>query len=448
MAKENIPEFTVTTLSQSIKKTLETEFEYVRVKGELVRVSRPASGHVYFDLKDEKSILASVVWRGTRITERDLIEEGNEVVLVGRLSSFSGHSKYQIIVEDIQAAGMGALLAMLNKRREKLAGEGLFSKERKLNLPKYPISIGVITSISGAVIKDILNRVEARFYVKVIIFPVTVQGDNCAKEVMEGINFFHQEKVKNKELRPDLLIIARGGGSFEDLWPFNDENLVRAVSDAKIPIISAVGHETDVTLIDLVADVRAPTPTAAAEIALPNRNEVLGQLNHLSNNLKNNIEKITFLKMSLLSQFAARLKSPFQNLSEMKKSLTMSVLKLENLIKDAFSGMANDVKLLDKDLSAKLKQIFYFVSDTKKKLDKIDEASLKHLRKNFSKKSEDLLSISRLLESVSYKKVLSRGYSVIRDEDQKIVSTKSKLKDKSVLTIEWSDGKVRVKTDK
>jgi len=447
MAKENIPEFTVTTLSQSIKKTLETEFEYVRVKGELGRVSRPASGHLYFDLKDEKSILASVVWRGTRIIERDLIEEGNEVVLVGRLSSFSGHSKYQIIVEDIQAAGMGALLAMLNKRREKLAGEGLFSKERKLNLPKYPISIGVITSISGAVIKDILNRVEARFYLKVIIFPVTVQGENCAKEVMEGINFFHQEKVKNKELRPDLLIIARGGGSFEDLWPFNDENLVRAVSDAKIPIISAVGHETDVTLIDLVADVRAPTPTAAAEIALPNRNEVLGQLNHLSNNLKNNIEKITFLKMSLLSQFAARLKSPFQNLSEMKKSLTMSVLKLENLIKDAFSGMANDVKLLDKDLSAKLKQIFYFVSDTKKKLDKIDEASLKHLRKNFSKKSEDLLSISRLLESVSYKKVLSRGYSVIRDEDQKIVSTKSKLKDKSVLTIEWSDGKVRVKTD-
>ena len=152
--------------------------------------------------------------------------------------------------------------------------------------------------------------------------------------------------------------------------------------------------------------------------------------------------------MSLLSQFAARLKSPFQNLSEMKKSLTVSVLKLENLIKDAFSGMANDVKLLDKDLSAKLKQIFYFVSDTKKKLDKIDEASLKHLRKNFSKKSEDLLSISRLLESVSYKKVLSRGYSVIRDEDQKIVSTKSNLKDKSVLTIEWSDGKVRVKTDK
>ena len=145
MAKENIPEFTVTTLSQSIKKTLETEFEYVRVKGELGRVSRPASGHLYFDLKDEKSILASVVWRGTRIIEKDLIEEGNEVVLVGRLSSFSGHSKYQIIVEDIQAAGMGALLAMLNKRREKLAGEGLFSKERKLNLPKYPISIGVIT---------------------------------------------------------------------------------------------------------------------------------------------------------------------------------------------------------------------------------------------------------------------------------------------------------------
>ena len=448
MAKENIPEFTVTTLSQSIKKTLETEFEYVRVKGELGRVSRPASGHIYFDLKDEKSVLASIVWRGTRIIERDLIEEGNEVVLVGRLSSFSGHSKYQIIVEDIQAAGMGALIAMLNKRREKLASEGLFSKEKKLNLPRYPHSVGVITSISGAVIKDILNRVKARFHVKVIIFPVTVQGDNCAKEVIEGIHFFHQGKVQIKGLRPDLLIIARGGGSFEDLWQFNDENLVRAVSEAKIPIISAIGHETDTTLIDLVADVRAPTPTAAAEIALPNRAEILGTLNHLSTSLKNNVEKRTFLKMSLLNQFAAKLKNPYQNLNDMKKSLTMNVLKLDNIIKETFSTMSNKVKLLDKDLSLKLKQIFSLVSDTKKQVAFLDKDAFKHLSNTFSKKSEDLLAVSRLLESVSYKKVLSRGYSVIRDENEKIVSSKSQSKGKSALTIEWSDGKIRVRTDK
>ena len=448
MTKENIPEFTVTTLSQSIRNTLETEFEYVRVKGELGRISRPASGHIYFDLKDEKSILASVVWRGTKITKRDLIEEGNEVVLIGRISSFSGHSKYQIIVEDIQASGMGALLALLNKRREKLAGEGLFSKDRKFNLPKYPRSIGIITSISGAVIQDILNRVEARFRVSVIIFPVTVQGDNCANEVIEGIDFFHQEKVKTEGLRPDLLIIARGGGSFEDLWPFNDESLTRAVSEAKIPIISAIGHETDITLLDLVADVRAPTPTAAAEIALPNRTEILGQLDYLSTSLRNSAEKITLLKMSLLNQCSAKLKSPYQNLNEMKKSLTMNILKLDNLIKDAFSEMTNSVKLLDKDLSAKLKQIFYFVSNTKKRLTLLDEMALKHLWNNFSKKSEDLLSVSRLLESVSYKKVLSRGYSVIRDKDEKIVSAKSQLKSKSALTIEWSDGKATVRLDK
>ncbi len=448
MTKENIPEFTVTTLSQSIKRTLETEFEYVRVKGELGRVSRPASGHIYFDLKDEKSILASIVWRGTKITDRDLIEEGNEVVLVGRLSSFSGHSKYQIIVEDIQASGIGALLAMLKKRREKLTFEGLFSKERKLILPKYPLSVGVITSISGAVIKDILNRVQARFHVKVIIFPVTVQGNKCAKEVIEGIDFFHEEKVKTKGLRPDLLIIARGGGSFEDLWPFNDETLIRAVSEAKIPIVSAIGHETDITLLDLVADLRAPTPTAAAEIALPNRTEVLGQLNHLSTNLKNSTEKRTFLKMSLLNQFSAKLKGPYQNLNDMKKSLAMSVLKLDNHIKDAFSEMVNYVKLLDKDLSAKLKRISYSVSDKKKQLAVLDRLAFKHLRDKFNKKSEDLLSVSRLLESVSYKKVLSRGYSVIRDKDEKIVSTKSQLKNKSDLTIEWSDGKVRVRTYK
>tara|TARA_E500000075_G_scaffold65230_1_gene58879 strand:- start:12130 stop:13476 length:1347 start_codon:yes stop_codon:yes gene_type:complete len=448
MAKENIPEFTVTTLSQSIKKTLETEFEYVRVKGELGRVSRPASGHIYFDLKDEKSVLASVVWRGTRIIERDLIEEGNEVVLVGRLSSFSGHSKYQIIVEDIQASGIGALIAMLNKRREKLASEGLFSIEKKLKLPKYPLSVGVITSISGAVIKDILNRVAARFHVKVIVFPVTVQGDNCAKEVIEGIHFFHQQKVQSKGLRPDLLIIARGGGSFEDLWQFNDEDLVRAVSEARIPIISAIGHETDTTLIDLVADVRAPTPTAAAEIALPNRTEILRELNHLSASLKNNVEKRTFLKMSLLNQFAAKLKSPYQNLNDMKKSLTMNVLKLDNIIKETFSTMSNKVKLLDKDLSLKLKQIFYFVSDTKKQVALLDKDAFKHLSNTFGKKSEDLLSVSRLLESVSYKKVLSRGYSVIRDENEKIVSSKYQSKGKSALTIEWSDGKINVRTDK
>ena len=351
-------------------------------------------------------------------------------------------------MEDVQAAGIGALLAMLNKRREKLAAEGIFSEKRKLALPIYPLSIGVITSISGAVIKDILNRVEARFPLKVIIFPVTVQGDSCAKDVIEGINFFHQEKANTKGLRPDLLIIARGGGSFEDLWPFNDESLIRAVSEAKIPIISAIGHETDTTLLDLVADVRAPTPTAAAEIALPNRTEILGQLNYLSTNLRNSAEKIKLLKVSLLNQCSAKLKSPYQNLNDMKKSLTMNILKLDSIIKDAFSEMSNDVKLLDKDLSARLKQIFHYVSDTKKRLGLLDEMALKHLWNNFRKKSEDFMAVSRLLESVSYKKVLSRGYSVIRDEDEKIVSSKSQLKSKSALTIEWADCKVRVRVDK
>ena len=193
--------------------------------------------------------------------------------------------------------------------------------------------------------------------------------------------------------------------------------------------------------------MRAPTPTAAAEIALPNRTEILGQLNYLSTNLRNSAEKITFLKMSLLNQCSAKLKSPYQNLNDMKKSLTMNILKLDSIIKDAFSEMSNDVKLLDKDLSARLKQIFHYVSDTKKRLGLLDEMALKHLWYNFRKKSENFMAASRLLESVSYKKVLSRGYSVIRDEDEKIVSTKSQLKSKSALTIEWADGKVRVRAD-
>ena len=257
---QNAPEFTVSELSGAVKRVIEGEFGRVRVRGEIGRVSRPGSGHLYFDLKDDRATLAAIVWKGqaSRLALRP--EEGLEVIASGRLTTFPGQSKYQMIVDDIVPAGMGALMAMLEKRRAALAAEGLFDPARKQALPYLPTVIGVITSPSGAVIRDILHRLRDRFPSQVVIWPVAVQGDRCAPDVAAAIRGFNALAPGGPVPRPDLLIVARGGGSVEDLWGFNDEAVVRAAAESAIPLISAVGHETDTTLIDHAADRRAPTP--------------------------------------------------------------------------------------------------------------------------------------------------------------------------------------------
>ena len=271
----NTPEFTVSELSGAVKRMVEGEFSFVRVRGEVSRVSRPASGHLYFDLKDDRSVLAAVCWKGqaARLAQRP--EEGMEVVATGRLTTFPGASKYQMIVDDIAPAGVGALMAMLEKRRAKLTAEGLFDPARKRPLPYLPQVIGVITSPSGAVIRDILHRLRDRFPRRVLVWPVAVQGQACAPEVARAIAGFNALPVGGPIPRPDVIIVARGGGSIEDLWGFNEEAVVRAAAASAIPLISAVGHETDTTLIDFAADVRAPTPTAAAELAVPVRLDLI-----------------------------------------------------------------------------------------------------------------------------------------------------------------------------
>ncbi|ODM41541.1 exodeoxyribonuclease VII large subunit, partial [Cereibacter johrii] len=274
----NTPEFTVSELSGAVKRVIEGEFGLVRVRGEIGRVSRPASGHLYFDLKDDRAVMAAICWKGQagRLSVRP--EEGMEVVATGRMTTFPGQSKYQIIVEDMAPAGAGALMAMLEKRRAALAAEGLFDAARKRPLPFLPRVIGVVTSPSGAVIRDILHRLRDRFPSHVLIWPVAVQGEKCAPEVAAAIRGFNALPEGGPIPRPDLLIVARGGGSLEDLWGFNEEIVVRAAADSRIPLISAVGHETDTTLIDHAADRRAPTPTAAAEMAVPVRLELLAGL--------------------------------------------------------------------------------------------------------------------------------------------------------------------------
>ncbi|WP_323717420.1 exodeoxyribonuclease VII large subunit [Paracoccus aminovorans] len=277
-APSNAHEFTVSEISGAIKRTLEDQFGRVRVRGEIGRVSRPSSGHLYFDLKDERACIAAVTWKGQAARLSTRPEEGIEVIATGRLTTFPGQSKYQLIVDEIEPAGAGALMMMLEKRRKALAAEGLFDESRKRPLPFLPRVIGVVTSPSGAVIRDILHRLRDRFPTRVLIWPVAVQGQDCAPQVTAAIRGFNALPETGAIPRPDLIIVARGGGSLEDLWGFNEESVVRAAAESAIPLISAVGHETDTTLIDFASDRRAPTPTAAAEMAVPVRAELAARL--------------------------------------------------------------------------------------------------------------------------------------------------------------------------
>lgn len=278
LAAGNSPEYTIGELSGAIKRVIENEFGHVRVRAEVGRVSMPRSGHLYLDLKDDKAVMAGIIWKGVASKLDTMPEEGMEVIATGRITTFPGQSKYQIIIEDIKPAGMGALMAVLEKRKAALAVEGLFDPARKRPLPYLPEIIGVVTSPSGAVIRDILHRLRDRFPRKVLIWPVAVQGVKCAPEVTRAIEGFNRLTPGGALPRPDLIIVARGGGSVEDLWGFNEESVVRAAAASDIPLISAVGHETDTTLIDYASDVRAPTPTAAAELAVPVRHELMAYL--------------------------------------------------------------------------------------------------------------------------------------------------------------------------
>lgn len=262
----------------ALKRTVEDAFGHVRVRGEISGWKRAASGHCYLCLKDENAVIDGVIWKGQASALRFKPEDGIEVVATGRLTTYPGRSRYQIVIDRLELAGAGALMALLDKRRQALAAEGLFDAERKKRLPFLPRTIGVVTSPTGAVIRDILHRLADRCPSQVIVWPVPVQGDGAAQQIAAAVRGFDAFVPGGAVPRPDLLIVARGGGSIEDLWAFNEEEVVRAVADCSIPVISAVGHETDTSLCDFAADVRAPTPTAAAEIAVPVRADLLAQL--------------------------------------------------------------------------------------------------------------------------------------------------------------------------
>jgi exodeoxyribonuclease VII large subunit len=285
---DNAPAMSVSELSSALKRTVEERFGHVRVRGEISGFKRAASGHIYFSLKDENARLDAVMWKGGAARLPFAPEDGLEVVATGKLTTYAGRSNYQIVVESLEVAGEGAMMLLFEKLKARLAAEGLFAPERKKKLPSLPRTIGVVTSPTGAVIRDILHRLADRFPSHVIVWPVLVQGDGAAAQIARAVNGF---SAMSGASRPDLVIVARGGGSIEDLWAFNEEAVVRAVADCSIPIVSAVGHETDTTLCDFAADLRAPTPTAAAEIAVPVRSELLQRVGQLGLRMSNCIRK-------------------------------------------------------------------------------------------------------------------------------------------------------------
>ena len=274
----NIEPYSVSQLSYSLKQLVEDNFSWVRVRGEISGFKRAASGHMYFALKDENSLIDIVCWRSVADKLTLFPEDGLEVIATGKITTYAARSRYQLVLQNVEIAGEGALLKLLEDRKKKFSEEGLFDQSRKRFIPYLPEIIGVITSPTGAVIQDILHRISERFPRHVIMWPVLVQGKGAAEDVAQAITGFNSFKTKNSNRTPDVLIIARGGGSLEDLWAFNEEVVVRAAAESSIPIISAIGHETDVTLLDMVADLRAPTPTAAAEMSVPVRVDLIEKL--------------------------------------------------------------------------------------------------------------------------------------------------------------------------
>jgi exodeoxyribonuclease VII large subunit len=459
---ENAPEFSISELSSAIKRMIEGEFSHVRVKGEVGRVSRPRSGHIYLDLKDDRAVLAGIIWKGVSARLAVQPEEGMEVVATGRLTTFPGQSRYQIIIEDIKPAGMGALMAMLEKRKVQLAAEGLFAPERKKPLPYLPEVIGVITSPSGAVIRDILHRLRDRFPRKVLIWPVAVQGDKCAPEVARAIAGFNAFEPGGALPRPDLLIVARGGGSIEDLWGFNEEAVVRAAAASDIPLISAVGHETDTTLIDYASDKRAPTPTAAAELAVPVRLELMawldGQGARLSHAATTHIatrhQRLRDLSRAL-PRIETLLDAPQQRLDTWADRLPAALIRSVQTRRVTLSQISGALRpgllrrALERDhhrlqntaarlnLHALQADIGRKSNDLNRLIHRFNDAAIRQT----TRWRDRLEATDRLRETLGYKATLKRGYAVVRG-DGKVVTNKSAAAKASELEIEFADGRL------
>jgi exodeoxyribonuclease VII large subunit len=415
---DNSPPLTVTELSGALKRTVEDAFGQVRVRGEISGFKRHGSGHCYFTLKDESACIDAVIWRSSAVTLAFRPEDGAEVIASGKLTTFPGRSKYQIVVERMELAGEGALLALLEKRRKALAAEGLFDASRKRRLPFLPRVVGVITSPTGAVIRDILHRLEDRCPTRVILWPVPVQGEGAAARIAAAIRAF-----PSLDPKPDLLIVARGGGSIEDLWPFNEEEVVRAAAESPIPLISAVGHETDTTLIDFASDLRAPTPTAAAEMAVPVRSELMAQLAELQHRAQQCLSRRIERSRERFDFTAGRwpdpqtiFAPPAQRLDELSERLPRSLA--------ARAGSARaDLNLIAGRLRHEL----------------VDQ--------QIARLSERLSAAWKMAELVHPERPLSKGYVRVTGRDGRTLTHAGEARTAARLTLHFGDGAVDASVD-
>ncbi|MFU8862811.1 MAG: exodeoxyribonuclease VII large subunit [Rhodobacterales bacterium] len=464
-AGQNNPEYTVSEISGAVKRVLEGEFSHIRIRGELGRVTMPRSGHIYLDLKDDRSVLAAVIWKGVAARLTVQPEEGMEVIATGRITTFGGQSKYQLIIEDIEPAGAGALMAMLDKRRRMLAAEGLFDEARKKALPYLPEVIGVVTSPTGAVIRDILHRLRERFPRKVLIWPVAVQGAKCAPEVARAIEGFNRMTPGGAMPRPDLIIVARGGGSLEDLWGFNEEIVVRAAAASAIPLISAVGHETDTTLIDYASDKRAPTPTAAAEMAVPVRLDLLAWLDSQSGRLTRALTGGVSLRAQRLRDLSRAmpraetlLEAPRQRFDVLSDRLPAALIRGVQLRRVALSDHAGALRpaLLRRAIQTERRNLAVAS----------ERLSLNRFRVDLQRKNRDLTDLSRRLSeagqrqvkgwkqrieeqdrlrlTLGYEATLQRGYAVVWGEGGAVLTTKAEAAKARALEIQFADGRLAV----
>lgn len=423
----------VSELAASLKRTIESNFDHVVVRGELGRVTIARSGHMYADIKDEKAVLNTIMWKGQVDKLPFRPEEGLEVIATGRLSIYEGRSNYQLIASSMRPAGAGALMQLLEERKKKLAAEGLFDASHKKKLPYLPRTIGVITSPTGAVIRDILHRIQDRFPVRVIVWPALVQGDAAAAQVTAGIKGFNAITGAD---RPDLLIVARGGGSIEDLWPFNEEIVVRAAFESEIPLISAVGHETDTTLIDYVSDARAPTPTGAAEIAVPVRSELLLNIEENAGRLKRALARRTARSRDALR--AARMPRPETLLQSKRQRLDYAAANLPRATRALIERSRS--RLAAAQISpAGLK------ADIRRSRQSLRETAIRArpaLMRLIERRKVSLVSQGKLLETLSYHATLSRGYAIVRGQDGKLIRSSAVAETSATLRVSFSDGDV------
>ena len=417
--QEMIPEFTVSEISFAIKRTMENTFAHVRVKGEIFGCKRADSGHYYLSLKDENANLSAVCWKGVASGLAIKPEDGLEVTATGRITTFAGKSSYQLVIEQMEVAGTGALLKLLEERKQKFAAEGLFDPAHKKTIPFLPRVIGVVTSPTGAVIRDIIHRVTDRFPSRIIIWPTLVQGEGAAEQITAAINGFNRLPANGSIPRPDLLIVARGGGSLEDLWCFNEENVIRAVYNSEIPLISAVGHETDTMLIDFVSDLRAPTPTGAAEFAVPVKSELEARILTLQSRMVSACSRYFQERRSLLDG----LKRGIPNLEQI---LTENIQKLDDRIERLHLSFKNYLENRKSQLSLNEIKPFYITTI-------------------LDKKKENLQNLSLRLESVSVESVLKRGFAWIKNQRQKTVYNAAEARKSSSLEIVFADGTVKTR---